>query len=368
MSNRSIYVVGLEKIESRYTIEWYDYIPNLLEKTVSNTNSSTSIVNVEGFEVDSQQSLNGAFLDFAGTNIWKSSQLEAIAHEFRKGNVQPNSIFLYTDAWNPSVLQLRYMSELYNIPILIYGMWHAGSYDPQDFLGRLIGQKSWIRYTELAMFHAYDINWFATVYHSDIFIESVRQLQPFYNFYNKIQYTGWPMSYLKDRFQDIDLDKKTNTIVFPHRLAPEKQVDIFKDLAISMPEYNWIICQEKKLTKSEYHDILKSSKIVFSASLQETLGISTCAESTLSYNIPLAPDRLSYSEIFKDYDDFLYSSDWTANYQNYLTYKQNIISLIKNTINNYNNLLPTVTDYNNKQLDKFFDCKNLLSCINKNLS
>ena len=56
--------------------------------------------------------------------------------------------FLYTDAWNPTVIQLKYMAELLGVNITIGGLWHAGSYDPQDFLGRLIGDKPWVRHAE----------------------------------------------------------------------------------------------------------------------------------------------------------------------------------------------------------------------------
>ena len=66
--------------------------------------------------------------------------------------------FLYTDAWNPTVLQLKYMAELLKVKIKIGGMWHAGSYDPQDFLARLIGNADWVRNTEQAMFDVFAHN------------------------------------------------------------------------------------------------------------------------------------------------------------------------------------------------------------------
>ena len=40
------------------------------------------------------------------------------------------------------------MAELLGVDITIGGLWHAGSYDPQDFLGRLIGDKPWVRHAE----------------------------------------------------------------------------------------------------------------------------------------------------------------------------------------------------------------------------
>ena len=36
------------------------------------------------------------------------------------------------------------MSQLLNIPIMIHGFWHAGNYDKNDFLGRLINSQ-WVK-------------------------------------------------------------------------------------------------------------------------------------------------------------------------------------------------------------------------------
>ena len=41
--------------------------------------------------------------------------------------------------------------------------------DPQDFLGRLIGDASWVRNAEMSMYDCYDDNFFATRFHIDLF-------------------------------------------------------------------------------------------------------------------------------------------------------------------------------------------------------
>jgi predicted dienelactone hydrolase len=53
------------------------------------------------------------------------------------------------------------------------------------------------------------------------------------------------------------MDKKRDIILFPHRIAPEKQVDIFRDLAEQLPEYEFVVCQEQELTKNEYHNLVR---------------------------------------------------------------------------------------------------------------
>ena len=84
---------------------------------------------------------------------------------------------------------------------------------------------------------------------------------------------------------------------------------MFDYIAEQMPEYQFIKCQELNLTKSDYHSLLGRSKLVFSANLQETLGISVY-EGLVVGSIPMVPDRLSYTEMWSD--NFKYPSEWTT--------------------------------------------------------
>ena len=327
----NLYVVELEKIETRYTTRWSTHIPKLIEKYAQDNDIDLDIFVIEGDQRDDPLP-PGAFLNFNSTNIYKSSQLISIAELFQQGKVQPNDIFLYTDAWNPTVIQLKYISELMGIPVKIHGLQHAGSWDPQDFLGRLIGDRPWVRNAERSMYDCYDVNWFASSFHANLYADTFG-LPPWDP---KIQLTGWPMEYLVDVLKPYAQLTKRNQIVFPHRIAPEKQLEIFRDLAASMPHIDWVVSQDTRLTKDQYHTQLGHSQIVFSANLQETLGISTCLEAPLVNAIPLAPDRLSYQEII--IDDFRYPSEWTESWDSYQAHKvlltQKINHLMEQSVNN----------------------------------
>lgn len=284
-----------------------------------------------------QATTPGAFLNFAGTNSYKSQQLLQIAEMFANGAVKAGDYFLYTDAWNPTVIQVKYMSELLDIPVKLGGMWHAGSYDPQDFLGRLIGDKPWVRNAESSMFYCYDHNFFATKFHLDMFCRNLFDEDNSEDFMEwhpgKIHIVGWPMEYLKDILAPYRYIGKKNQIIFPHRIASEKQLEIFKDLAAAMPEYKWIVAQENNLSKHEYHEQLAASKIVFSANLQETLGISVY-EGALVGTYPMVPDRLSYQEMWNPW--FKYPSEWTKNWESYQKHKPFIIERIRNIMGSNN--------------------------------
>ena len=331
----TLYIVDIEAVDTRYTKQWKEHLPEQCKKHTDN------VIVISGGETP-QATTPGAFLNFGGTNVYKSKQLETIGEMFCKGEVKDGDYFLYTDAWNPTVIQLRYMAELLGIEIKIGGMWHAGSYDPHDFLGRLIGDKPWVRLAERSMFHTYDNNFFATEFHAKIFAENLMQFKGMFGMepvewfieQDNVSIVGWPMEYLRDTMLPYKNMTKRDTIVFPHRLAPEKQLDIFKDLQESLPEYEFIVCQEQELTKNEYHNILGEAKVVFSANLQETLGISAY-EGMLVSAIPMVPDRLSYSEMYDE--EFKYPSEWTEDWESYQQHKPKVVERVRKYMSNYKN-------------------------------
>ncbi len=326
------YIVDIEAVDSRYTRQWKQHLPKQLERY---TNSN--VIVISGGEVP-QATTPGAFLNFAGTNNYKSQQMLEISRLFAEGNIKDGDYFLYTDAWNPTVIQLRYMAELLGIDIRIGGMWHAGSYDPHDFLGRLIGDKPWVRQAELSMYNCYNDNYFATKFHIDMFADAfandVGELDR-----RSMKRVGWPMEYLHNSLEQYKGMQKRDLILFPHRIAPEKQIDIFRDLKEQLPQYEFVVCQDQELTKNEYHNLLGEAKLVFSANLQETLGISWY-EGAIVGALPMVPNRLSYSEMAVP--EFKYPKEWTSSVSTYNLHKEMVIAKIIDYMENYDSYLPAL--------------------------
>ena len=355
----TIFLIDLEAVETRYTGEWKTHLPALLRKR------GHHVQVISGPEDIPRATTPGAFLNFGGTNIYKSAQVEQMGRLFCNGSVHPGDHFIFTDAWHPGIINLKYMSELLQIPVTIHALWHAGSYDPQDFLGRLIGDAPWVRHAEKSFFAAIDHNYFATQFHIDMFCKNLLDdtledtVQEFVK-EGKIVQTGWPMEYMEDTLLMYKNMKKRDLILFPHRLAPEKQVEIFHDLKHFLPQYEFVICQEQQLTKNEYHNLLGEAKLVFSANLQETLGISWY-EGAVVDAIPMVPDRLSYSEMALDV--FKYPSKWTENYDAYTVYRPDLCRAIMSHMDNYQTRLPSL----NKQVEilkeNFFSCNKLLEML-----
>jgi hypothetical protein len=358
----AVFLVDLEAVETRYTGQWKTHVPALLRKEGHDVTIISGPIDIPNATTP------GAFLNFGGTNIYKARQVEQMGRLFTEGRVTAGDHFLFTDAWHPGIINLKYMSELLGIPVKIHALWHAGSYDPQDFLGRLIGDAPWVRHSEKAFFHAIDHNYFATDFHINMFLYNLLDLgrmadpeivgEMFAT--GKIVRTGWPMEYMPEVLAPYKDLPKRDLILFPHRIASEKQVEIFRDLAQALPQYEFVVCQDQQLSKNEYHTLLGQAKIVWSANLQETLGIS-CYEGALVDAVPLVPDRLSYSEMYTGI--LKYPSEYTESWNSYIKHKSEVIDMIVYHIENYERTLPLVRANAESLTNNFFSATNLLNNI-----
>lgn len=356
MSNK-VFLVDLEIVQSRYTGQWKDYVPKLLRK------NGIEVHVIEGPDDIPPATSPGAFLNFGGTNIYKAAQVSEMGRLFVENKVNDGDYFLFTDAWHPGIINLKYMSELLGIKIKIGGLWHAGNYDPADFLGRLIGDAPWVRHAEKSFFYALDHNYFATSFHIDMFTENLLEnapvvLQSLHD--KKIVLTGWPMDYMPTTLAPYKNLPKRDLILFPHRIAPEKQVEIFRDLATRLPQYEFVVCQDTPLTKHEYHTLLGEAKMVFSCSLQETLGIG-CYEGAIVGAIPFVPDRLSYTEMY--FDNFKYPSEWTENWDSYQENVQKLAFDITKHMVNYQSRIKLIEQQAENLTENFFSANILIKTI-----
>jgi hypothetical protein len=363
----TVYLVDLEPVETRYTAQWKTHLPTILQKRGHN------VTIISGPSDIPSATTPGAFLNFGGTNIYKANQVEQLGRLFCSGSVKAGDHFIFTDAWHPGIINLKYMSELLGVPVTTHGLWHAGSYDPQDFLGRLVGNKPWVRNAEKSFFHAFNHNYFATNFHIEMFVTNLLNDYPTENPWlaedlkdiigcedPRFVRTGWPMEYMEDTLTMYKNMPKRDLILFPHRVAPEKQVDIFRDLATHLPQYEFVVCQDRQLTKNEYHNLLGEAKLVFSANLQETLGISWY-EGAVVDAIPMVPDRLSYSEMA--FDTFKYPSEWTESYEAYDSARPAVCNKIMQYMNHYNQFLPQLRKQTEALREQYFTANGLYNNI-----
>ena len=102
-------------------------------------------------------------------------------------------------------------------------------------------------------------------------------------------------------------------------------------------------------------------QLVFSANLQETLGISWY-EGALVGAIPMVPDRLSYSEMALD--TFKYPSEWTESYAAYEAHRPEICMTIIQHMEHYKTRLPVLRKQVEFLRDNYFSAKQMLHQFN----
>jgi glycosyltransferase involved in cell wall biosynthesis len=140
---------------------------------------------------------------------------------------------------------------------------------------------------------------------------------------------------------------KENVVIFPARIAPEKQPEIVKELEHRIPEFEFVFCCEQNMSKEEYWYHMARAKIMISTSLQETFGI-TQFEALAAGNVPLVPDHLCYSEEYADDPQFLYPSKWiTGKDKDYAQLEE----FLRNAMANYekfNRTFNSVIDFHKK--------------------
>jgi hypothetical protein len=314
---KTIFLVPIEPIDSRYTKQWYENIPKIIGDRITELKLNPwEVVTVAG-EGATNGTTDGAFLDFAATNYYKAAQVQAISELFMHGRVKPGDKFLVTDAWNFAITAIRYMSDLLEIPVEIHGIWHAGNYDPTDILGMKM-QKDWPPHQERAWYYACDYNWFATNFHRSMFLKNLGICDAF-----KAHRSGQPHEYIIPQLEDLLDTPKQDKVIWPHRYNADKQPKIAEELKT---DFNMIITAKMGLNKEAYYRELASSKVIFSCALHENLGISIM-EAVLSGVIPVLPDRCSYAEMYPA--EFLYPSTWTSSEENFLHYKPQLVEFIR---------------------------------------
>lgn len=286
-----IWFLPIEEIPERYSSQWLKWFPKEFEKL----GIYFEIINPQPLSNTIRQ---GSFLDIIGTNYYKTTQLQQVCLLFEEGRVKENDIFFLADGWFPGIESLAYIRDALGLKFKIFGIFHAGTYDPYDFLTQR-GMRKWGKHLERSWIEMYDGSFVATEFHKELIFRGINYSETGsieLSLKDKIHVTGLPI--YPEFVKPCD---KENIIVFPHRLDPEKQPEMFQKVRSELVgwDFGWNIVKTKDLckTKQQYYNMLNMAKISVSCALQETFGIAM-QESVMCGCIPLVPDRLSYKELY----------------------------------------------------------------------
>jgi glycosyltransferase involved in cell wall biosynthesis len=290
---RTVYWFPIENLPERYSGQWNRWFKSEFE--------GLEVKNLMIYGTTLADSIRqGSFLDIVGTNYYKADQLKQFCFMVDNNLIKDNDIILLHDGWFSGIEMLAYIRDALGLKFKIYAIFHAGVFDPHDFLTQK-GMRKWAKYLERCWFEMYDGIFVATNFSKELFFKGINHFETDFLFFEskgKIHVTGLP---IYPEF--VKPCKKENIIVFPHRLDPEKQPEVFDFVKEKLQKdfSNWQFLKTKGVckTKQEYYNLLNKAKISVSCALQETWGIAMI-ESVLCGCSPIVPNRLSYKELYPE--------------------------------------------------------------------
>ena len=216
-----IWLLPIEPLIERYSAQWLKWFPEEFNRL----GIDFEIINPKPLSDTIRQ---GSFLDIIGTNYYKMTQLQQVCLLFEEGRIKENDIFLLAEGWFPGIEMLAYIRDALGLKFKIYSIFHAGTYDPYDFLTQK-GMRKWGKHLERSWLEMYDGVFVATEFHKELLFKGINYFETGsinLDLKDKIHVTGLP---IYPEFVRPDIEK-SNIVVFPHRLDMEKQPEIFDDL------------------------------------------------------------------------------------------------------------------------------------------
>jgi len=293
-----IWMFPIEPLEERYSADWYTWWVEELSRLRMHW------AMVDGGKL-TEKIEQGEFLDVLGTNYWKATQLSNFIGALHSGDVKDGDWVVLHDGWNPAVEQLAYMRDLGKVKFKIAGLFHAGTWDPHDFITK--PTRMWAQRAERSWAHIYDRMFFATEFHKKLFMDYVcngdwerNRVGP------QLRVTGFPLFVDGLKKHREPWVSRERIVVFAHRLAAEKQPWQFEHMKyLYQQRYGndgtrWTRTKEVCASKSSYYALLGKSRVAVSCALQETWGIAMLESLALGCH-PVVPDALSYKETLQHF-------------------------------------------------------------------
>ena len=304
--------VPIIPMENRYSKQWDSWFNTFITDNFTENSSFIHTFTAYGTLPKSEDVGSINFLDPFASGIYRSTQMAAILSEIQyqyDDGIKEFGIFFH-DLWFPGIEQLKYLEHMLGISIKIFGIFHAGTWDPYDMTATT-GMRSWAKIFEMGWLTIASAIFVATEFHKNLILEHVKDPNKTKALKDKIKVTFLPFH--DDSLKFVKLSKKENLVAFPHRLVEEKGEEYFNSfvtlLAESFPYLKVIKTHEETSTKAEFYKLLSKCMYSISFAQQETFGISM-VESALAGCIPIVPDSLSYPEIFMNI--FRYSDNTLA--------------------------------------------------------
>lgn len=283
----TVWLLPIEPFEERYTEDWLVWWPEDLRAC------GLRVVEVTGAHPIGERT-SGEWLDPVNTWHWKGTQVAQLAERWHE--IQDGDVILSLDAWGPATTAALYMRQVTGRKVHLAGYWHAGAWDPHDYLAR-VGCGPWALPIERGWARGLDLC-LAGSHHSANLIRAHVAPEA------RIAVVGCPVRRNPIARYMTPWAERERVVVFPHRLAPEKGIDEWNEIVDRYKSYygsshaEFIRSRDVYTNKASLYYLLGQARVVVSTALQETFGIVMQEGIALGAH-PVAPRRLSYPETLR---------------------------------------------------------------------
>lgn len=307
----TVFYLPIEPLDERYTVQMLEWVRDALQSTGVDYQVLMPSSNYRSIQ-------HGQWLDTFGTTKYRNLQINIVAGLFEQGSIKDGDLFLVGDVWYPGIENIRLMADLSKVKIKIAGWHYAGTADPADLLHNQVGYwaKAWEHWL---MNYGLDAVCVGSMYHKNLLRAAFGRKIDIYPLG-----LAWQPDEVRRGRQNITKEK---IVVFPHRIATEKDPEGFYQLAKKFAGNGWtfavstnnakvadavavdplaenvqVICHK---TKKDYYDFLATCSIYYSNATQETFGYALHEAIALGLSV-VAPMRCSYPEMLNYDTRFLF--------------------------------------------------------------
>jgi hypothetical protein len=373
---RRFYYCGLEKYESRYTLQLTDWTKTFYDAKVA-SGEVEEFVDVTGETLSGCESIvTGQVLDAHGRTYYSVTQIANLIRLHKAGEIRSDDIIFFEDMATFGMDSLAYIMDQVDPSYRprIYVRCLAQSIDPDDFVNST-GMTRWMKHYE------HMVNSFVTAVLASN-EEMVTNMKiagwnvPIYN----ISGLSFGKKEVQSRVDSIlPWKKKKRRVVFAARFDDEKQPDFYMDMIEKIHYENSYLAKSTEfcvvtgssvlrsnneaylkranqlagkgmlkvytdLSKNEYYKILNESRLLFNCALQDWTSNTVSEADALGCNV-LYPAYRSFPEVFANDSERMYVP-WSLD---------DAISKVEDLLDYDHHSKGEISDWNDQTISRMFD-------------
>jgi hypothetical protein len=371
---RKLYYMGIEKIESRYTLQLTEWNKRVFDRR------GLDVVYVDGANIDNTQSISvGQVLDAHGRSYFGMSQMMNLVLMMKKGEVTNEDVIYFEDMFQPGIESLPYIMDQIDISMRprVFVRCLAQSIDPDDFV-HVWGMSKWMGLYEKMVCELVRESGGAVLATNEEMVAHMKIAGwdcPIYN----ISGLAFGKEEVLERIGGIEnikpFHERKRRVGFAARFDQEKQPGFFMDLIEMYEQLTTEPCefaifsggplrsnnpefierarmyeQEGKLkiydnlSKNQYYELVNDTRVLFNCALQDWVSNTVSEADTLGCNV-LYPAYRSFPETFSNDPNRLYVP-WSID---------DAYHKMQNLLREPHHNMGLISDWNNGTVDRVID-------------